>query len=237
MTQRDSLISADDNRRMFDRIARRYDLLNKVVSLGMDRGWRRKAVAEMDPRAGERFLDVGCGTGDMGIEILRRQGGAKVVGIDLAEGMLDIARGKVAAAGLGGDVSFRIGDAERQAFDEGSFDGVVSAFCIRNVAHRALALEEMGRVIRPGGRAVILELTRPRGRALRAAHRLYNRWVVPLAGRVLSSGQAYRYLVDSIEDFPDPDHITTTMGEAGFRDVRRIGLTGGVVTLFVGRIP
>ena len=237
MTQRDSLMSADDNRRMFDRIARRYDLLNKVVSLGMDRGWRRKAVAELDPRAGERFRDVGCGTGDMGIEILRRQGGAKVVGIDLAERMLDIARGKVAAVGLGGDVSFRIGDAERQGFDDGSFDGVVSAFCIRNVAHRARALAEMGRVIRPGGRAVILELTKPRGKLMSVGHRLYNRWVVPLAGRVLSSGQAYRYLVDSIEDFPDPDHITATMEEAGFHDVRRIGLTGGVVTLFVGRIP
>ena len=237
MTQRDSLMSADDNRRMFDRIARRYDLLNKVVSLGMDRGWRRKAVAELDPRGGERFLDVGCGTGDMGIEILRRQGGAKVVGIDLAERMLDIARGKVAAAGLADDVSFRIGDAERQAFDAASFDGVVSAFCIRNVAHRALALEQMGRVIRPGGRAVILELTKPRGKLMSVGHRLYNRWVVPLAGRVLSSGQAYRYLVDSIEDFPDPDHITATMEEAGFHDVRRIGLTGGGVTLFVGRIP
>ena len=135
-------MSADDNRRMFDRIARRYDLMNRLLSGGLDRRWRRKAVETLAPRPGGRYLDVGCGTGDLAVEILRQCAGASVVGIDPAEGMLAIAEAKIAQAGLASGASFQTGDAEALDFDDGSMAGVISAFCLRNIAHRTRALME-----------------------------------------------------------------------------------------------
>ncbi len=184
---RDSLMSADDNRRMFDRIARRYDLMNRLLSCGLDRRWRRKAVETLAPRPGGRYLDVGCGTGDLAVEILRQCPGASVVGIDPAEGMLAIAEAKIARAGLTGGAGFQTGDAEALDFADGEFAGVISAFCLRNIAHRTRALMEMRRVIAPGGQAVILELTVPTSRIVRAGHWLHTRCLVPLAGRLVAS--------------------------------------------------
>jgi len=233
---RDSLLSAADNRRMFDAIARRYDRMNRLLSLGLDRRWRRRAVAALAPRAGGRYLDVGCGTGDVVMEVLRQCPRATVVGVDPAEAMLGVAVDRLRRAGLAASVSLRTGDATDLAFADASFDGVVTAFCIRNVTHRAKALGEMRRVLSPGGRAVILELTVPAGGVLRAAHRLYTGRVVPLAGRLVArNADAYRYLVESIREFPHPRELLAAMDEAGFAETRREGLLGGTVTVFVGR--
>ncbi len=186
--QRDSLISADDNRQMFDRIARRYDLMNGLMSGGLDRRWRRKAVKLLTPRSGGRYLDVGCGTGDLAMEILRQCPAAEVIGIDPAEEMLAIAKAKIARKGIADRASFQPGDAESLDFADGELAGVISAFCLRNIAHRAKALAEMRRVIAPGGRAVILELTTPTNPIVRAGHWLHTRCFVPVAGRCVARG-------------------------------------------------
>ncbi|MDP6543763.1 MAG: ubiquinone/menaquinone biosynthesis methyltransferase [Phycisphaerae bacterium] len=235
----DALISSDDNRRMFDRIARRYDLLNSVISLGMDGYWRRRAVADLAPEDGQTFLDVGCGTGDVAMEIVRQAPHARVLGIDPAEAMLALADEKAIAAGMDDCLTFRpadVTDADEE-FPEAPFDGVTCSFCIRNITDRAAALERMIDVMRPGGRLVILELTRPAGALVRFGHKLYNRFFVPLVGRILSRGGAYKYLVRSIEYFPEPQTICDAMNDAGFDNVEKTPLSAGVVTLFTGNAP
>ena len=234
----ESLLSAEDNRRMFDRIARRYDLMNRVLSLGLDRRWRRRAVAAMSPREGGRYLDVGCGTGDMALEVLRQAPGAEVLGVDPAEEMLRIAVQRIAKAGLSERIHFQAGDGMALPAEDRAFAGAVTAFCLRNITHRAAALAEMRRVLEPGAKAVILELTVPEGRFVRMGHWLYTRGVVPLAGRIIArSADAYRYLVDSVQDFPQPAEVLSTMEAAGFEEVRHERLHGGTVTVFVGRAP
>jgi len=232
--ERDSLLPAEDNRRMFDRIARRYDLLNRCLSLGMDRSWRRRAVAALAPRAGATYLDVGCGTGDVALEALRQAPGARVVGIDPATAMLDIAAAKVREACLATWISLQAGDATALAFADASVDGVISAFCLRNITRRARALGEMRRVLRPGGRVVILELTSAESAVVRLAQRVYNRFVVAGLGRLLSDRGAYRYLGDSIADFPAAEETRAQLVSAGFSHTQSIPLAAGVVTLFVG---
>ncbi len=234
--ERDSFLSAEDNRRMFNRIARWYDFMNRLLSLRQDVRWRRKAVAELAPVDGGRYLDVGCGTGDMGIEIVRRCGGATVVGIDPAEGMLSIARRKARRAGLEGALSFQVGDGMHIEFPDGSFAGAVCAFCIRNITDRLKAMAEMKRVLAGGSRLVMLESTVPANPVLRFGHRLYSRCVIPTAGRLIArSGRAYRYLVDSVETLPRPAKLAGMLMEAGFEDVRCVPLLGGSATVFVGQ--
>ncbi len=245
---RNSLLSAEDNRRMFNRIARWYDFMNRLLSLRQDVRWRRKAVAELAPVDGGRYLDVGCGTGDMAIEIVRQCPRAAVVGIDPAEKMLSIARKKTeqalrsaaadsGQAGLERALSFQVGDGMHIEFPDGSFAGVVCAFCIRNITDRPKAMTEMKRVLAPGSRLVILESTTPANRVLRFGHRLYSRCIIPTAGRLIArSGRAYRYLVDSIETLPRPEKLAGMLTQAGFQDVRCIPLLGGSATIFVGQV-
>lgn len=234
---RDSLLSAEDNRLMFNRIARWYDFMNRLLSLRQDVRWRRKAVAELAPVDGARYLDVGCGTGDMAIEIVRRCPRAAVVGIDPAEKMLSIARKKTTHAGLERALSFQVGDGMHIEFPDESFAGAVCAFCIRNITHRSKAMTEMNRVLTRGSRLVILESTTPANSVLRFGHKLYSRCIIPTAGRLIArSGRAYRYLVDSIETLPRPEKLAEMLTQAGFQDVRCIPLLGGSATVFVGQV-
>jgi demethylmenaquinone methyltransferase/2-methoxy-6-polyprenyl-1,4-benzoquinol methylase len=231
---RDALMSADNNRRMFDAVARRYDFMNGILSLGLDRYWRRKAVRFLAPQAGDRILDIGCGTGDIAIEIIQQQPDVAVTGIDPAGEMLDRALKKITKGGF--QDAFRVtpGDALALEFDDCFYDGVISAFCIRNVEDRLGAFFEMHRVLKPQKRAVVLELTKPDTLLIKAGHLMYNKGVVPLMGRFFSQKDAYRYLVESIEDFPSKQVISAKMRRAGFTVVKNIPLTGGIVTLFVG---
>jgi demethylmenaquinone methyltransferase/2-methoxy-6-polyprenyl-1,4-benzoquinol methylase len=222
---------------MFDGIARRYDLLNRLLSLGLDRRWRRIAVESLKPAAGNRYLDVGTGTGDVCLEIARQAPGAEIVGIDPASGMLDLARAKVERKGLSHRISFQPGDGSDLPFADGAFAGVVTAFTFRNIEDRQRAVAEMTRVLQPGGRLAILELTAPEGTLMRILHRAYGRCVVPVAGRLLSRGEAYEYLIRSIEDFPAPEEVIGVMAEAGLQEAGCVPLSGGVVTLFQGLRP
>ncbi len=191
---------------MFDRIAGRYDLLNRIISLGLDQRWRRRAAVAA-AIAGDRVLDLATGTGDLALEIARRRPTAAVVGLDPSQRMLAEAETKAATAGLAGRVSLESGRAEALPFDDDAFDAATIAWGIRNVADRAAALREMARVVRPGGRVVVLEGSEPRSGLMAPLARFYIHHLVPRLGAWLSHERSYRYLQTSIEAFPTPEEF------------------------------
>ncbi len=238
----DALIPPEENRLMFDRIARHYDLLNGLMSLGLHRFWRHQAVkclCTTGNRTGNtgHFLDIGCGTGDIAIAVLRKDLKAHVTGLDLSSPMLEIAKQKTRVANLQNRATYQVGNATDLAFDNLTFDGVISAFCLRNIDDRAKAFHEMHRVMRPGSTLVILELSKPANRLLQLIHRVYTHHIIPWLGSLLSQGSAYRYLADSIEHFPPPATVVSEMAKAGFTQAYHRPLTGGFVTLFTARTP
>lgn len=234
-TRRDALLSAAANRRMFGAIARRYDRLNRVLSLGLDVRWRRLAVQALGMVPGGRYLDVGTGTADLVIEGLRQAPAVRFVGIDPAVPMLREGGAKLGIGGLGEGAALVAADGLRLPFRNSSFDGACSAFVVRNVVDRERLFRELHRVLRTGAYLVLLELTRPRHPLLRLGHGFFLRAVVPGLGGVLSRGSAYRYLAESIRQFPEPVEVLGEMAAAGFGGGWAQPLTGGVVTLMVGR--
>jgi demethylmenaquinone methyltransferase/2-methoxy-6-polyprenyl-1,4-benzoquinol methylase len=234
--RQDSLISAEENRTMFDRIAGYYDGTNKILSLGLDGYWRRRAVSKLAPAPASSYLDLGCGTGDIALEIVRQSPESKVTGIDPSEGMIAVGRTKIHAAGLEKAISLVLGDVLDLQYDDNSFDGAITSFCIRNVTDRPRGLAEIYRVVRPGGLLVILELTEPQGFLMKPLFRLYAKVVMPLVTKILSSVSAYRYLTDSMADFPSPRSVLDIMRETGFQNLKYGHMTGGIVTLFLGEV-
>jgi demethylmenaquinone methyltransferase/2-methoxy-6-polyprenyl-1,4-benzoquinol methylase len=221
----------DGSGAMFDAIAARYDLLNRLLSLGIDRRWRRRAIAALALSEGARVLDVATGTADVAIALARR--GAEVVGLDPSPGMLAVGARKLGAAGLDARVRLVLGRAEALPFPDASFDGVTLAFGIRNVADRPRALAELARVSRRGARVAVLELAEPRGRVLGPLARFHIHRVVPRIGAALSGARAYGYLQRSIAAFPSAEEFAGTLGAAGLRVIDVRPLTFGVCTLFV----
>ncbi|MBK9031505.1 MAG: bifunctional demethylmenaquinone methyltransferase/2-methoxy-6-polyprenyl-1,4-benzoquinol methylase UbiE [Myxococcales bacterium] len=218
---------------MFDRIARRYDLLNRMMSFGVDKRWRKRTVAALAlPATASRVLDVATGTGDLAIDIARRHPQAEVIGVDPSANMIAVGAGKVAR--FDGRVELTLGDAQALAFDDASFDAVTIAFGIRNVPDRALGLREMARVCKPGGRVAILELGEPRKGVMAPLARFHIRQVVPRVGALLSGSREYRYLQTSIAAFPPPDEFAAMMTEAGLDVLEVVPLTFGVCNLYVG---
>lgn len=225
--------AVDGSGAMFDRIAGRYDRLNRILSLGIDTFWRRRTVAALELPPQARVLDLATGTADLALSVLRRHPGAQVVGIDPSAGMLEVGRRKVCAAGLAAAITLDQGDAQRLPFADASFDGVAIAFGIRNVPDRPKALAEMARVTRPGGRVAILECSEPRRGLLAPLARLYIHNLVPHIGALLSGAAEYGYLQRSIAAFPPPEAFAEMMAAAGL-EVREIRpLTFGVCHLYV----
>jgi len=220
---------------MFDRIAGRYDLLNRLMTFGLDRRWRRLAVAALELRAGCRVLDLATGTADMALEALRQCPEAEAVGLDPSPGMLEIGRLKVGEAGLGERIELRRGHAEALPFADRSFDGVCIAFGIRNVPDRAAGLREMARVTRLSGRIAVLEGTEPRNGPLAPLVRGHLRQVVPRLGALLSRAPEYRYLQRSIGAFPPAPDFARLMAACGLEVLRIRSLGFGACTLFVAR--
>ncbi len=218
---------------MFDAIARRYDLLNRVLSLGIDQGWRRKTVRALALPASARVLDLATGTADLAMLIARTAKDAQVVGLDPSMNMLEVGRGKIARAGLDARVELVHGDAQALPFEDASFDGATIAFGIRNVPDRPLALREMARVVKPGGRVAVLELSEPRGGLLGPLARFHVHHVVPFLGGLLSGSKEYRYLQRSIAAFPPPADFARTMEASGLRVLEVAPLTFGVCCLYV----
>ncbi len=229
--------TSDGSGAMFDRIARRYDLLNRINSLGLDQGWRKKTVATVDPQPGERILDLATGTADLAIALSAAAGDVEVVGVDPSTQMLDVGRVKVAQRELRDVVELVEGDAQQLDYPDDAFDAVTMAFGIRNVPDRRRALKEILRVLRPGGRLAILELSEPRNGLMSAMARLHVHYVVPLVGAALSGPSEYRYLKDSIQAFPPPEVFVGLMSEAGFVDAGYEALTFGACVLFTGCKP
>jgi demethylmenaquinone methyltransferase/2-methoxy-6-polyprenyl-1,4-benzoquinol methylase len=225
---------ADGSGAMFDRIAPRYDLLNRLTSFGLDQGWRRRLMARVAVTGRARILDLATGTADVAIAAALAYPEAEVVGLDPSERMLAIGREKIAARGLTARVSLVVGDAQALPFPDASFDGISMAFGIRNVPDRPRALAEMKRVTRPGGHVSILELTEPQRGPMAPLARLHVHVIVPLLGRLLSGPAEYSYLRHSIAAFPTAERFAAVMGEAGLTDVTVDRLAFGAAHVFTG---
>lgn len=219
---------------MFDAIAPRYDLLNRVLSLGIDRLWRRKAVALLRDDAPERILDVATGTADLALEAMTLEP-RKVVGVDIAEEMLRIGREKIAAQGWSDRIVLQRGDAEKLPFSDRQFDAVLVAFGVRNFQDLDRGLAEIRRVLKPGGALVVLEFSRPRTFPVKQAYAFYSRFILPRVGRAVSRHDgAYDYLPESVAVFPDGDAFLDRMRGTGYVDVRCHPLTFGIASLYKG---
>ncbi len=220
---------------MFDRIAGRYDTLNRLLSLGVDQGWRRRTVSALSLGSGACVLDLATGTGDLAIAIARSRSDVRVVGLDPSAGMLAVGAEKLHRLELDERVELVEGDAEELPFDADRFDGVSIAFGIRNVPDRSRALREMARVTRPDGRVAILELGEPEGSILGPLARFHVHRVVPTLGAWLSGADEYRYLERSIAAFPPREEFAELMRQAGLEVLSVEPLTFGVCTLYVAR--
>jgi demethylmenaquinone methyltransferase/2-methoxy-6-polyprenyl-1,4-benzoquinol methylase len=221
-------------RSMFDRIAPRYDLLNRVLSAGTDVRWRRRAVDFLGIPPPARVLDLCTGTADLLIEALGRDPRNSGLGVDLSHGMLVRGAAKLARTGHAAQAALAGGDGERLPVRDGRFDGALVAFGIRNVGDPVTAMREVRRALRPGGRFVVLEFSTPGG-LFGTAYRFYFRHVLPrLGGLVSGDASAYAYLPASVARFPTPDAFAGLMREAGFEDVRWQPLTGGIACLHRG---
>jgi len=220
---------------MFSSIARRYDVLNRFLSLARDRCWRRRAVAETVPASGGLHLDAATGTADVALEIARRKGtAARVAAVDLSIPMMRVGLRKAARAGLAARIHFVQAPCESLPFRDASFDSASIAFGIRNVSDRQAALSEMCRVVRPGGRIVVLEFSRPPSPLFGAAYNLYFTKILPRLAGIVSRRSAYEYLPESVRAFPPPAEFAGMMRAAGCAHVWIQPLTGGIVTLYVG---
>lgn len=224
-------------RQMFDGIATDYDRLNHIMSLGVDRIWRRRALKEiLSPAGRKEIADIACGTGDFSIAIARRMSpGSHITGIDISDGMLAVMRDKVRREGLSGSISCEQGDSENMRFGDGSFDVACIGFGIRNFEDRTAALKEIRRILRSGGRLVILELSVPSNPVIRGVYNIYFKNILPCIGGLVSGDRAaYRYLPASVIAFPGKEEWMRTMRGCGFTNIRHKAFTFGLCRMYVG---
>lgn len=225
----------EEVREMFDNIAPKYDLLNHTLSVNIDRIWRRRVVNEVRRAKPRRILDVATGTGDLAIAMARRIRDVQVLGVDLSEQMLVVAHRKVEARGLDNRIVLDRGDAEHLAVVDASVDVATVAFGVRNFGDLAAGLRELARTIKPGGKVVILEFSRPRNRAFRALYEFYSYKILPRIGGLVSRDKrAYEYLPASVGEFPAPEVFLKMMGEAGFSKCRARSQSFGIAQIYIG---
>jgi len=220
--------------KMFDNISHRYDFLNHFLSLGIDKGWRTKAINILRPLKPRYILDVATGTGDFALQALQLNP-EKVIGVDISEGMLDVGKRKVRQKRLEQRVELRSGDSENLPFEENKFDAVTVAFGVRNFENLEQGLREIFRVLRPGGMAVILEFSKPRKFPFKQIYRFYFKLILPKIGRIVSSDKAaYTYLPESVEAFPDGQHFIDILQHVGFNNTECRSLTFGISSIYIG---
>lgn len=222
---------------MFNGIAADYDLLNHMLSAGIDNCWRRKAVREVfSGKNRTDILDMATGTGDFAIALARKSpAGGRITGIDISSEMLAGCMHKIEKKGLTEKISLMHGDCENLPFDDGKFDAVTAGFGVRNFENLEKGISEMFRVLKPGGKAVILELSTPDGRLIGSVYRFYFHRVLPLIGGIVSGSKgAYKYLPASVDKFPRPEKFCGIMRECGFCNVSAKALTFGICRMYVG---
>jgi demethylmenaquinone methyltransferase/2-methoxy-6-polyprenyl-1,4-benzoquinol methylase len=218
-------------RAMFDRIAGVYDRLNTVMTAGLHHGWRRRAADLATVGPGDRVLDVATGTGDLALELAGRVGSSgEVVGVDFSERMLALAREKAPG------VRFEVGNALALPYADGSFDAATVGFGARNFSDLSQGLGEMARVVRPGGRVVVLEITRPQRQPLKNFYKYWFDGVVPVLGRLAGDAEAYTYLPNSVKRFPGPEELAAMMSASGLQRVRYLLTAGGIIALHAGEV-
>ena len=218
---------------MFDNIAPTYDTLNHRLSWNIDKGWRRKAIKQLEPFAPKTLLDVATGTGDFAIQACQMLDGVHVTGIDISEGMMDVGRKKVNELGLTERIAFEREDCTRLSYPDTTFDAVTAAFGIRNFADLDAGLREMCRVLQPGGHLSIVELTTPVSFPMRQLFHIYSHTVLPVYGRLISKDtSAYSYLTKTIEAFPQGERMVDILLKAGFAEASFKRLTFGICTMY-----
>ena len=223
-------------RAVFDSVATRYDLMNDLMSLGIHRLWKRRTVELAGVRRGQRVLDLAAGTGDLAEKFAKIVGpDGEVIMSDINEAMLNEGRTRLVNAGVVGNMDYALANAEQLPFADNSFDCVTIGFGLRNVTHKQFALNEMFRVLRPAGRALVLEFSHPISRPLSRAYDLYSFTMLPVMGRfVAGDAESYRYLAESIRMHPDQETLLAMMEQAGFERCSYVNLTGGVVAIHRG---
>lgn len=219
---------------MFDNIAGHYDFLNHFLSLGIDRWWRKKAIQTLVERQPKLVLDVATGTGDLALAIARQIGANRIEGIDISTQMLNVGREKVKKAGLEGVVALNEGDSEKIPFTDNNFDAVSVAYGVRNFEDLEQGLSEMYRVLKPEGRVMVLEFSRPTAFPLKQLFNFYFKNVLPLIGRITSrDARAYSYLYESVQSFPDGQNFVNLLEKVGFRNAKCTPLTFGITSIYV----
>lgn len=230
-----NLEKKDQVAEMFDTIAFRYDFLNRFLSLGIDVGWRKNAIRRLQKLQPENILDVATGTSDMALMMYKMLHPAHITGIDISEKMLQIGSEKIAKANLADKIVLQKGDSENLLFEDGSFDAVTVAFGVRNFQNLEKGIAEMRRVLRLGGKLIVLEFSRPKQKALKWAHKLYLKTVLPNAGKAFSgSKEAYQYLNDSALKFPERNDFIKVLNNAGFKNTLYKPQTLGVCCIYEG---
>ncbi|WP_370089446.1 bifunctional demethylmenaquinone methyltransferase/2-methoxy-6-polyprenyl-1,4-benzoquinol methylase UbiE [Ekhidna sp.] len=219
---------------MFDSISGKYDFLNHFLSLGIDIRWRKKAIKMLKDLQPKQILDIATGTGDFAIESLKLNPD-KVVGVDISEGMLNVGRQKMKKRGYSEIIDMQSGDSENLHFDDNTFDAVIVAFGVRNFENLEKGLSEMNRVLRPGGRAVILEFSKPTVFPFKQLYNFYFRWILPKIGKVVSKDNAaYTYLPESVNEFPFGNDFLSILEKTGYKNTKCKSLTLGISSIYVG---
>lgn len=221
--------------RMFDNISRNYDFLNHFLSLGIDRGWRRKAISLLSAAQPKEMLDVATGTGDFALEAMKLNPN-KITGIDISEGMLEIGRKKIAQRGLSDRIVLLSGDSENLPFPENKFDAVTVAFGVRNFENLEKGLSEIFRVMKPGATLVVLEFSKPARFPFKQLYNFYFKAILPVIGRVVSKDKAaYTYLPESVQAFPDGKRFESILNQVGFKNTTCTSLTFGISSIYTGQ--
>jgi demethylmenaquinone methyltransferase/2-methoxy-6-polyprenyl-1,4-benzoquinol methylase len=220
---------------MFNDIAHRYDFMNRFLSVGTDMGWRKKAITQLKGINPQQLLDVATGTADMAILTYAMLQPRNITGIDISEGMLEIGRKKVGEKGLSGHIELLTGDSETINFPDNSFDGITVAFGVRNFQNLEKGLREMMRVLRPGGKLVVLEFSKPKNIFFRGIYNLYMNIIAPAFGKMFAKNKkAYRYLNQSVQAFPEREQFTNILKSAGYRDTYYKTLSLGICAIYCG---
>jgi demethylmenaquinone methyltransferase/2-methoxy-6-polyprenyl-1,4-benzoquinol methylase len=220
---------------MFNNIAKTYDFLNHFLSLGIDIIWRKKAINELKADKPQRILDVATGTGDFAFEALTILKPEKIIGVDISQGMLDIAQQKITKRGLGDKFEVKLGDSEKLPFDENEFDAVTVAYGVRNFENLETGLADIFRVIKPGGKAVVLEFSKPKAFPVKQLYNFYFNYITPGIGKIFSKdARAYSYLPESVAAFPDGKNFVALMDKVGFKNTKNRPLAFGICSIYTG---